>query len=156
EARSFASAEQAREERDRLIQEKTSKGYVETTAPAQPTLPPATSLRDTLERAILDDPSDLASHVAYADWLSEQSSPIDLARAELMRVQLALEGGALAPGQREELHARARALIERYQRDWAGPWVDGATYGGPSGRGQLDFPEPRPVRYVRGLPAEVV
>src|SRR5262245_9552160 len=84
ETRSFASAEQARAECDRLIAEKTAKGYVETTVPAQPTLPPAASLRDALERAILDDPSDVASHVAYADWLSEQSSPADLARAELI------------------------------------------------------------------------
>lgn len=145
ETRSFASAELARAEYDRLIAERLGKGYVETTAPEQPTLPPAVSLRDGFERAILADPMDLASHAAYADWLSEQESPADVARAELIRLHLA-QGG----------EARARELIGHYQREWAGPWVDLVSYDGPTGRGQLDFPEPRPVRWVRGLPAEVV
>jgi uncharacterized protein (TIGR02996 family) len=157
ETMSFASAEQARQEHDKLIKEKTDKGYVETTLPDVPALPPAASLRDALERAILDDPSDLAAHAAYADWLSEQSSPADAARAELIRIQLALEGEPLAVAERQTWLARARALIEQHQRDWAGPWVGLARYDrAPEDTGQLDFPEPRPVRYVRGLPAEAV
>jgi hypothetical protein len=34
--------------------------------------------------------------------------------------------------------------------------VDRVIDNGPEGRGQLEFPKPRPVRYVRGLPAEAV
>jgi uncharacterized protein (TIGR02996 family) len=50
-------------------------------------LPTATGLRDALERAILEDPDDLASCAAYADWLSAQPEPADQARAELSRLQ---------------------------------------------------------------------
>jgi uncharacterized protein (TIGR02996 family) len=158
ETMSFASAEQARQEHDKLVKEKTDRGYFETTLPDVPALPPASSLRDALERAILDDPSDLAAHAAYADWLSEQpSSPADLARAELIRLQLALEGEPLPAAERQTWLARARALIEQHQTDWAGPWVGLARFDEVlEETGHLPFPEPRPVRYVRGRPAEVV
>lgn len=155
QTKSFASAEAARKEHDKLIREKTGKGYVETTAAAAPAAAPS-SLRESLERAVMDDPSDLASHAAYADWLSEQTSPADVARAELMRIQLRQEDESISADERRKLHAREKSLVKKHQRDWAGPWVDRAIYDGPEGRGQLDFPEPRPVRYVRGLPAEVV
>src|SRR4051794_19030094 len=86
ETRSFASAEEARAECDRLVREKIDRGYVETTPPGVPAPPPPASLRETLEHAILDDPSDLASHAAYADWLSEQPAEADRTQAELIRV----------------------------------------------------------------------
>jgi uncharacterized protein (TIGR02996 family) len=156
ETRSFASPEEACQQCDKLIDEQTAKGYVETTVPDQPTPPPPASLRDTLERAILDDPADLASHAAYADWLGEQSAPADLARSELIRIQLKQEDDSISSAERLSLHARERSLVKKHQREWVGPWVDRVIYEGPEGRGQLHFAEPRPVRYVRGLPAEAV
>ena len=157
ETRSFASPEQAREECEKLIAEKLARGYVETTQPDRPEPPPPASLRDSLERAILDDPSDLASHAAYADWLSEQTSPANVARAELIRLQLRLEDESLTAAERGRLRSREGELIAQHQREWAGPWVDFVNNeDGPMGRGQLDFPQTGPVRYVRGLPAEAV
>src|SRR5205823_7892913 len=66
QTKSFASAEKAQAEADRLIREKLGKGYVETT-PA-----PAASEAEAFERALAADPGDLAGWCAYADYLSER------------------------------------------------------------------------------------
>src|SRR5438034_1238714 len=68
-------------ERDRLAAEKVKKGYRETTPAAKKA--PA-NLREALEAALAEDPDDLASHVAYADYLTEQGDPL----GDLVRVQL--------------------------------------------------------------------
>src|SRR4051812_21700829 len=67
QTKSFGSPEQASKEHDKLVKEKTGKGYVETTAATAPAaaLAAGSSLRDALERAILGDPSDRAAHMAY-------------------------------------------------------------------------------------------
>jgi uncharacterized protein (TIGR02996 family) len=150
----FASASAARQAHDTLIAEKTADGYVETTGQAAPGRPPA-SVREALERAIIDDPSDTVAHMAYADWLSEQPSPLDAAQAELMRIQLAQEDDSISAAELRSLYARDKSLRRRHQRDWAGPWVDLAKDAQAPACMAEQFPEPWPVRFVRGLPAQV-
>src|SRR5947209_8737880 len=88
QVKDFSDEARARKEHDKLIAEKTRKGYVE--IPAQETssaAPPGTALREALESAILAHPDDLASHMAYADFLSDQGDPL----GEFIRTHLALE-----------------------------------------------------------------
>jgi uncharacterized protein (TIGR02996 family) len=150
ETHSVKTEEQAQRWVARLIQEHLEKGYFETTPPPAG-LPPAMGLRDALERAILEHPDDLASYAAYADWLSEQAAPADQARAELIRLQLAQE--TTPDPERQE---RIEQLIAQHQTTWIGPWLARANNDGPYYETQLPFPPPLPVRYVRGIPAEVV
>jgi uncharacterized protein (TIGR02996 family) len=66
------------------------------------------SLREALEAALVENPDDLAAHMAYADHLHDQGDP----RGELIQVQLALENGALVRSERERLAAREKVLLE--------------------------------------------
>src|SRR5437868_14121168 len=79
QTKQFKDAAAAQKEHDKLVKEKLAKGYTETTpsAKAQPR-----SMREALEEALAASPDDLASHMAYADWLSEQPDPADQARGE--------------------------------------------------------------------------
>src|SRR5207248_2859939 len=56
-----ADEDAAKKEADKLVAEKVKKGYRETT-PAAPT-----SLRESLEAALVENPDELANHMAYAD-----------------------------------------------------------------------------------------
>src|SRR5262245_23692306 len=73
----FADESAARRDCEKLIKEKLAKGYEETTsatssaaaaAAAPAAVPP---LRAALEAALVENPDDLASHAAYADYLQE-------------------------------------------------------------------------------------
>jgi uncharacterized protein (TIGR02996 family) len=108
----FPSPQAAQKAYDKIIAEKLAEGYVETTAPA-----PAAGTENVLERALLDDPDDLAAHSAYADWLNEQGDP----RGEFIQVQLALEDPGRDPKEREAMQEREKALLEAH----AGEWLDG-------------------------------
>src|SRR4051812_25937071 len=81
QTKTFPTPEKAAAEADKLIREKTKKGYAETTPQS------ASSEAEALERAIAANPHDLAAWGAYADYLAEQGDP----RGEFMHVQLALE-----------------------------------------------------------------
>src|SRR5262245_26245382 len=63
----------AQKEHDKLVGEKLKKGYRETTAGAKKV---PESLRESLEAALVEDPGELANHMAYADYLSEQGDPL--------------------------------------------------------------------------------
>ena len=52
--------------------------------------------------------SDLATHVAFADWLSEQADSRHQARGEFVRVQLQLEDEGLPAAQRRKLQRREK------------------------------------------------
>lgn len=107
--------------------------------------------RQALEQAILDDPEDRGVHAAYADWLTEHGDP----QGEFISVQLALEGPELAPAARKKLQRRERDLLKAHQEEWVGAWAALAPVVGPTGRGQIDFPGPKPFRFIRGILAEV-
>src|SRR4051794_26565484 len=79
QTKQFKDAAAAQKEYDKLVKEKLAKGYTETTPSAKPQ---PRSLREALEEALAANPDDLASHMAYADWLSEQANPADQARGE--------------------------------------------------------------------------
>jgi uncharacterized protein (TIGR02996 family) len=108
----FADEARAQKEHDKLVKEKLAKGYVETTpAAARPS-----SQREALEAALVENPDDLATHMAYADWLSENGDP----RGEFIQVQLALEDPKVSAGDRKNLQKREEALLKKHAREWLG------------------------------------
>jgi uncharacterized protein (TIGR02996 family) len=114
QTKKFADAAKAKAEHDKLIREKLGKRYIETTA-AAPTEAGSTT-ENALEKALLEDPDDLATHSAYADFLAEQGDP----RGELIQVQLALEDPKRPVKERKELHKREAALLKKHAREWLG------------------------------------
>jgi uncharacterized protein (TIGR02996 family) len=110
-AKSFATAEKCQAEADKLVREKTGKGYVETTPQA------TASDDDAFAKALVANPDDTAAWSAYADYLTEQGDP----RGEFMAVQLALEDATLDKKQRAALAKQEKALLEKHERDWLGP-----------------------------------
>src|SRR5262245_12612419 len=76
----------------------------------------ATSLREALEAALSEDPDDLATHMAYADHLSEIGDP----RGEFIQVQIALEDPGRTATERKQLKQRERELLDAHEREWLG------------------------------------
>jgi uncharacterized protein (TIGR02996 family) len=111
QTKTFASAEKAQAEADKLIREKVKKGYLETTAKE------AVSQAEAFERALSADPDDVAGWCAYADYLSEHGDP----RGEFMQVQIALEDERRPAAEREGLKKREAELLKKHERDWLGP-----------------------------------
>jgi uncharacterized protein (TIGR02996 family) len=105
-------AAQAKKKYDRLIKQKLADGYVETT----PVPPPAPPMQQALEEALAEAPDDLAAHMAYADYLTEQGDP----RGEFVRVQLALEDERKSAAERKKLRQREKALLAEHGRAWLG------------------------------------
>src|SRR5262249_55870239 len=112
ETKEFDTVEKAQKAYDKLIAEKLGKGYVETTAKAAA----PSSTENVLEKALVADPDDLATHSAYADWLTQQGDP----RGELIQVQLLLEDPARPAKERKELQKREAALLKEHARTWLG------------------------------------
>jgi uncharacterized protein (TIGR02996 family) len=117
QTKEFADAARAQKEHDKLVKEKLAKGYTETTPPAQAQ---PRSLREALEEALVASPDDLASHMAYADWLAEQPGQGDQARGEFVRVQLALEDRKKPAKERKKLQQQEGKLLKDHGRDWLG------------------------------------
>jgi uncharacterized protein (TIGR02996 family) len=113
QTKEFPSEDRARAAADKQIAEKLAKGYRETTPSARA---PAAGLREALEEALAANPDDLASHMAYADWLSEQGDP----RGELIQVQLALEDPGRSVDERKRLQQREQELLRAHARAWLG------------------------------------
>jgi uncharacterized protein (TIGR02996 family) len=108
-----ADAAAAQKEHDKLVAEKLKKGYRETT-PAVKKEP--TSLRESLELALVENPDELANHMAYADYLGEQGDPL----GDFVRVQLALEDPKIQDAQRKKLQAQEKKLLDANVRTWLG------------------------------------
>ncbi len=83
--------------------------------------------QEGLLAAIRDDPLDDVPRLACADWLEEQGGPGEAARAELIRVQLALAGAAEDDPARPELLLRERELLDAHQLRWNEPLADVAA-----------------------------
>jgi uncharacterized protein (TIGR02996 family) len=107
----FPNPQAAQKAYDKIIAEKLAEGYVETATPAA-----AATTDNVLERALLEDPDDLAAHSAYADWLSQEGDP----RGEFIQVQLALEDSERDPKERKVLQKRERELLEAHTGEWLG------------------------------------
>jgi uncharacterized protein (TIGR02996 family) len=99
------------------IAAKLKDGYVETT---RDDLPRLDATGQALEQALVDHPDELAAHMAFADWLSEQTDPRLQARSEFIRTQLALEAPDLPDNQRRQLRRREKQLLDAHERDWLG------------------------------------
>lgn len=113
QAKDFSTAKAAEAAHDKLIAEKTAKGYVEI-VPKKPV--PPSPLQKSLEAALVADPDDLAAHSAYADYLIEQGDP----RGEFIQVQLALEDESRTPAERKELQKQEKALLKQHRHVWLG------------------------------------
>src|SRR4051794_20494605 len=149
QTKKFADEARAQKEHDKLVQEKQSKGYRETTpSTKQP------SLREALEAAILEHPEERANYAAYADFLTEQGDP----QGEFIQVQLALEDESRPAAERKKLKQREKALLKKHQAEWVGDWAgrdeeEEEVYGPDSG--QTDLPGPKPFQFERGILAGV-
>ncbi|MFO0844048.1 MAG: WGR domain-containing protein [Gemmataceae bacterium] len=111
--KSFPTEAAALKEHDKLVAEKLKKGYKETTPTAKPA---ASSLRESLEAALVEDPDDLASHMAYADYLTDQNDP----RGDFIRVQLALEDESKPKAERDKLKKQEEGLLKKHETEWLG------------------------------------
>jgi uncharacterized protein (TIGR02996 family) len=144
QTKSFASAEKAQAEADKLIREKLKKGYVETTPRA------AVSTAEAFERALIADPHDRATASIYADYLMEQNDP----RGEFMQVQIALEDESLSRAARAALKKQEAALLKKHEKDWLGPLaavtVDAETVPFWEGSGKQGQRTPVAHRFARG------
>src|SRR5262245_15923186 len=83
----IAADEKGRERYSRMVSERAEAGFVEDV----PRAPAIDATGRALEAALVEEPGDLAAHMAYADWLSEQADARLATRGEFIRVQLALQ-----------------------------------------------------------------
>ncbi len=72
---------------------------------------------DSLERAMLADPSDVGGYLVYADWLQGQQDP----RGELIAIQAQLSAGGLASNARKNLRKRESMLLKKNAAALFGP-----------------------------------
>ncbi len=86
---------------------------------------------DAFLQAILQDPDDDAARLIYADWLEERGQAAGRARAEFIRVQVALAGLDECDPRRPPLLERERDLLLGHREEWVGPlaqWAGGCIF----------------------------
>ena len=71
---------------------------------------------EAFEQALVANPDDIATHMAYADYLQEHDDP----RGLFISVQLMLESTTLAQGQRPALRKQETRLLNDHVRKWLG------------------------------------
>jgi uncharacterized protein (TIGR02996 family) len=120
QTKTFATPAAAQAEADKLIKEKTKKGYTETTPKA------GTSEGAAFEKALAANPDDLAGWCAFADYLVEHGDP----RGEFMQTQIALEDETRPKKDRDALKKKESALLKKHEREWLGDLV-AFTLDGP-------------------------
>jgi uncharacterized protein (TIGR02996 family) len=128
QTKKFSSEAAARKAHDKLVAEKLKKGYVETHGgkeeeegeeeeeEEEEPAAAASPLQKSLEAALVENPDDVGTHSAYADYLMEQGDP----RGEFIQVQLALEDPARPAKERTQLQKREKALLKKHARQWLG------------------------------------
>jgi uncharacterized protein (TIGR02996 family) len=110
QTKTFKDAPAAQAEADKLIKEKTKKGYTETTRAA------VASEEAAFQKALVANPDDLTGWCAYADYLVERGDP----RGEFMQTQIALEDESRPKKDRTALKKKEAALLKEHERDWLG------------------------------------
>jgi uncharacterized protein (TIGR02996 family) len=110
QTKTFKDAATAQAEADKLIKQKTAKGYTETTKKA------VASEEVAFQQALVENPDDLAGWCAYADYLVEQGDP----HGEFMQTQIALEDEKLSKKERETLKKKEKALRAKHEKEWLG------------------------------------
>jgi len=105
------------------------------------------SLRDALESALVENPDDLATHYAYADYLQELGDP----RGEFIQLQLALEDPRRSESERRKLQARAKELLHEHEREWLGILADELLLPTEVTGWSFSVPDPHPeYHFARG------
>jgi uncharacterized protein (TIGR02996 family) len=133
----FADEAAARKAHDKLVAEKLAKGYVEippAAAPAASSAPTTTAPRHAGGR--LNDPQltalleacwenldDHAPWLVLADWLEEHG---EAARADITRLEVALNNPLLLGHERGRLSRRKQELLAAHQCEWLGPALTAA------------------------------
>jgi uncharacterized protein (TIGR02996 family) len=110
QTKAFKDAATAQAEADKLIKEKTKKGYQETTPKA------TVSSAEVFDKALITNVHDVAGWSAFADYLVEQGDP----RGEFMQTQLALEDESRPKKDREALKKKEAALLKQHEATWLG------------------------------------
>jgi uncharacterized protein (TIGR02996 family) len=78
-------------------------------------------LEEAFWRSIQEAPDDDAPRLIYADWLDEQGSPAQVARAEFIRVQCELARLPDDSDRRGELEKREGKLWAKHGKEWRAP-----------------------------------
>ena len=125
---------------------KLRAGHAETTFRGE--LPLSDPIAQGLIEALTENPDDMAAHMAFADWLSEQADDRLTAWGEFMRLQLALEQTPTT-GKRKTPDARRIAeLQDAYEMHWLGEDLAIPLLG--MGTDGLYHHSGQTRRYVRG------
>jgi uncharacterized protein (TIGR02996 family) len=144
QTKTFKDAATAQAEADKLVKEKTKKGYVETTPKA------SASEEDAFVSALQKNPHDLAGWCAFADLLAEKGDP----RGEFMQTQIALEDEGRPKKERDALKKKEAALLKAHEKEWVGDWaelVEAPT--DTEGRGQINHTGGKKYEFRRGVVA---
>jgi uncharacterized protein (TIGR02996 family) len=86
-------------------------------APAEKASAPA-DVGEALLQAVFAEPEDDTPRLIYADWLEDNGRPAEQARAEFIRVQVALARAAEDDPVSKALRARERELWNAHQEEW--------------------------------------
>lgn len=111
---------------DKLVKEKTGKGYKEVTGSSGSRQNQAKAAqakakdREPFIQAILESPDDPAPYQIFADWLEDQGDP----QAELIRLQWQLEDEGVKAAERKKLTDREKALLKEHQQALLGDLAD--------------------------------
>jgi uncharacterized protein (TIGR02996 family) len=148
--KTFASPAAARAAADKLIAEKTKKGYAETTPK------PLTAEAAAFAAALRENSHDRTGWSAFADYLMEQGDP----RGEFMQTQLALEDESRPKKERDALKKKETALLKKHEREWLGPLaavtVDAEPVTYWTGRGREAKRAPVAHEFSRGWLSRLV
>ncbi len=140
QTKTFGSPAAAQAEADKLIKEKTKKGYTETTPNA------TASDAEAFETALRANPHDLAGWCAFADYLAEQGDP----RGEFMQTQIALEDESRPKAERDVLKKKEAALLKKHEKEWVANWARDLA-GTEADYGQVDSTGGKPYEFQRGV-----
>src|SRR4051812_3744989 len=88
-------------------------------------------LRAGLESALVENFDDLTSHLAYADFLTEQGDPHLTARGEFIQVQLALEDPSKPEAERKKLQQQEKQLLQAHGHAWLGELIPHLAIAAP-------------------------
>jgi uncharacterized protein (TIGR02996 family) len=110
QTKTFKDTATTQAEADKLINEKTKKGYKETTRQA------VAGEEIAFRKALAENPDDLPGWCAYADYLVERGDP----RGEFMQTQIALEDKTRPKMDRDALKKKEKALLAKHETEWLG------------------------------------
>jgi uncharacterized protein (TIGR02996 family) len=68
--------------------------------------------------SLLDDPTDDATRLVYADWLEEQGEPVSAAKAEFLRLTVQLADPVQKKKSRKKRRERLQQLAAQLDTDW--------------------------------------